>query len=67
MNNKKKERVVFKSRKTIPVHMEETTWRNLRKLSHLSELSMNELAREGIEIILNNNKNILTNSDIVIS
>lgn len=40
--------------------------RFLKKLSFLTEKPISELFREGVEKIINDNKKVLTNSDITI-
>lgn len=53
--------------KSLTVRMPTKVHRDLRKLSYLTEIPIAVLIRNGIEIILNNNKKVLTNSDVVVS
>lgn len=53
--------------KMLTIRMPNTFHKNLRKLSYLTQKPMAELVRNGIEMVIENNKKVLTNSDIVIS
>lgn len=54
------------TQKIIPVRIDVEMHRNLRNLAHLTEISMAEIIRQGIKIILEQQKKVLTNNDIAI-
>jgi len=60
MNKKMPPHQVFPLRIPCVMHKE------LRKLAYLTEVPMAELIREGILLKLNENRKVLTNSDIAI-
>lgn len=53
--------------KMVPVRLSQRMYKRLKKLSYLTEKPMSTLVRESVEKTLEENKNVLTNSDIVIS
>lgn len=52
--------------KLLTIRMEQDTHKQLRKLSYLTEESIAELIRQGIQIIIEKNKKVLTNSDVAV-
>lgn len=56
----------FDPHKILPFRMDDELYLKLKKLSYLTDKSMAELVRQGLEKTLNDYKNILTRSDIAI-
>lgn len=52
--------------KILPVRIEQQTYKMLRKMAFLNEMSMAHLIREMIDKKIEDNKKVLTNSDIAI-
>lgn len=52
--------------KIFPLRINGSTYKDLRKLAYLTEKPMADLIREGIEMKINENKKVLTNSEIVV-
>lgn len=52
--------------KVMPVRIDTELYKDLRKLSYLSELPMSELIRQAIKLKIDECKKVLTNSDIAI-
>jgi predicted DNA-binding protein len=52
--------------KIIPIRLDPEMHQNLRKLAYLTEIPMSEIIRQGIKIKIEENKKMLTNSDIAI-
>lgn len=58
--------MVKKPLRVFPIRLEEDLYKKLRKLSYLNEIPIAQIIREAIEIKLEANKKVLTNSDIAI-
>ncbi len=52
--------------KVIPLRVNNRTYKELRKLSYLTERHMADLIRDGIEMKIEENKKVLTNSQITV-
>jgi predicted DNA-binding protein len=52
--------------KIVPIRLDPETHKNLRKLAYLTEVPMAEIIRQGIKIKIEENKKMLTNSDVAI-
>lgn len=50
--------------KVIPIRIDSEMHRMLRKISFLTEITMAELMRQGIQIKINEYKKVLTNADV---
>jgi predicted DNA-binding protein len=56
----------MKEQKILPIRIDKDMFKELRKLAYLTEKPMAELIRQGIKMKLEENKKVLTNSDIAI-
>lgn len=56
-----------RSEKSFTVRLTKNTWRDLRKVSFLEEIAMQQIVQQGINIMLDKYKKVLTNSDVVVS
>lgn len=52
--------------RVFPLRIEDNLYRKLKKLSYLTEISMSDIVRMGIELKIEAHKKELTNSDVVI-
>lgn len=52
--------------KVFPVRMDEDLYKDLRKLSYLTELPIAEIIRQAVKVKIESHRKLLTNSDIAI-
>lgn len=52
--------------KIFPVRIDIKMYKDLRKLSYLTEMSMSDLIREGINLKIAEHRKVLTNAEIVV-
>lgn len=52
--------------KIIPVRLDLLLYKDLRKLSYLTEMTMVDIIREGIRLKIKEAQKVLTNADITI-
>ncbi len=54
----------MKESKIFPVRIEIKMYKDLRKLAYLTEMSMSDLIRDGINLKIAEHKKVLTNAEI---
>jgi hypothetical protein len=52
--------------KIFPIRIDDETYRQLRKMAFLLEVTMTDIVRDGLKIKLEEAKKMLTNSSVVV-